>query len=60
MLFSRHVVNASAATCGLTGINGRFDAAYGNWSDAIQISNVGTQYKMSMTNGKRAYAGCAR
>jgi len=50
----------SGATCGLSGINGHFDAALGDWNDSVNISAVGSQFKLNMANGKRGWAICMK
>jgi hypothetical protein len=55
-----NLTNVARATCGLTGINGHFDAALGNWSDGVSISTVGNQFKLNMANGKRGWASCMK
>ncbi len=54
------LTNVSGATCGITGINGHFDAAYGDWSDGVYITTVGSQFKLNLENGKRGWAACMR
>jgi hypothetical protein len=55
-----NLTNAAGATCGLTGVNGHFDAALGNWSDGVSISAAGSQFKLNLANGKRGWAGCMK
>lgn len=55
-----NLTNVSGATCGLTGINGHFDAALGDWKDSVNISTVGSQFKLNMANGKRGWATCMK
>jgi len=52
--------NVSGVTCGLTGINGHFDAEYGDWNDAVSISTEGSQFQLNMANGKRGWAACVK
>jgi hypothetical protein len=53
-----NLTSVSGATCGLTGINGHFDAAFGDWDDSVNISTVGSQFKLNLANGKRGWAAC--
>lgn len=55
-----NLTNLSGATCGITGINGHFNATVGNWSDSVHISTVGTQFKLNLANGKRGWASCMK
>lgn len=55
-----NLTSVSGATCGLTGINGHFDAAYGDWSDAVYITTSGSQFLLNMENGKRGWAACMK
>lgn len=55
-----NLTSVSGATCGLTGINGHFDAAYGDWNDAVYITTEGSQFKLNMENGKRGWAACVK
>ena len=57
---SINLTSAAGATCGITGINGHFDADLGDWNDAVFISTVGSQFKMNLANGKRGYAACMK
>jgi len=52
--------NVSGVTCGLTGINGHFDADFGDWNDAVSISTEGSQFQLNMANGKRGWAACVK
>jgi hypothetical protein len=54
------LTSSSGATCGLTGINGHFDAAYGDWNDAAYITTVSSQFKLNLENGKRGWAACVK
>lgn len=55
-----NLTSVSGATCGLTGINGHLDAAYGDWGDAAFISTEGSQFKLNLANGKRGWASCVK
>jgi hypothetical protein len=54
------LTNVSGATCGITGVNGHFDAALGDWNDSVNISTSGSQFLLNMANGKRGYAACMK
>jgi hypothetical protein len=55
-----NLTNVSGATCGVTGINGHFNAVLGDWNDSVNISTVGNQFKLNLANGKRGWAGCMK
>jgi hypothetical protein len=55
-----NLTSVSGATCGVTGINGHFDAALGDWGDAVSISTSGSQFLLNMANGKRGWAACMK
>ena len=55
-----NLTSVAGATCGLNGISGHFNAALGDWNDSVNISTVGSQFKLNMENGKRGYASCMK
>ncbi|CAM3550275.1 hypothetical protein G4177_32325 [Corallococcus sp. ZKHCc1 1396] len=55
-----NLTNEAGATCGLTGVRGAFAAAFGDWDDAVSISNTGSQFTLHLANGKRGWGGCMK
>ena len=61
---SRHSADQThqraGVTCGITDINGHFNAALGDWGDAVYLTASGNQFLLNMANGKRGWAGCMK
>jgi hypothetical protein len=55
-----NLTNVPGATCGLNGVRGHFDAALGDWNDAVDIGVNGNQFVLNMENGKRGWASCMK
>ena len=54
------LTNVSGATCGIASIKGHFDTASVDWSDQVNITTVGSRFKLNLANGKGSWAICMK